>query len=85
MIAGYYRIRILLQDSHAERHTALHTGNYMYMCEGLAQGPYVADRVGFEPATFRTEGTEHHHLATTPRKRSVAVDMKTRHNYRSRC
>jgi len=28
------------------------------MSEGLAQGPYVAARVGFEPATFRTQGTE---------------------------
>ncbi len=26
--------------------------------EGLAQGPYVAARVGFEPATFRTQGTK---------------------------
>src|SRR6218665_1781751 len=26
--------------------------------EGLAQRPYVAARVGFEPATFRTQGTE---------------------------
>jgi len=26
--------------------------------EGLAQGPYVAARVGFEPATLRTQGTE---------------------------
>jgi len=34
--------------------------------EGLAQGPYVATRVGFEPATFRTEGTEHHNSTTTP-------------------
>ena len=25
--------------------------------EGLAQGPYVAAREGFEPATFRTKGT----------------------------
>jgi len=25
--------------------------------EGLAQGPYVATRVGVEPATFRIEGT----------------------------
>src|SRR6218665_3057988 len=33
--------------------------------EGLAQGPYVAAS-GFEPATFRTEGTEHHQLATRP-------------------
>ena len=30
------------------------TGN----CEWLAQGPYVADRVGFESATVRTQGTE---------------------------
>ena len=29
--------------------------------EGLAHGPYVVARVGFEPATFRTKGTEHHH------------------------
>ena len=29
--------------------------------EGLAQGPYVAARGGIEPATFRTEGTDHHH------------------------
>ena len=29
--------------------------------EGLAQGPYVVARVGFEPVHFRTEGTEHHH------------------------
>src|SRR6218665_491793 len=29
------------------------------MSEGLAQGPYVADRVRFEPATFRImQGTE---------------------------
>ena len=34
--------------------------------EGLAQGPYVAATVGFEPATFRTEGTEHHHRANKP-------------------
>jgi len=26
--------------------------------EGLAQGFYVAARDGFEPATFRTQGTE---------------------------
>ena len=25
------------------------------MSEGLAQGPYVAARVGFEPATLRTQ------------------------------
>ena len=25
--------------------------------EGRAQGPYVADRAGFEPATFRTKAT----------------------------
>ena len=26
--------------------------------EGLAQGPYVAARVGFEPTTLRTKGAE---------------------------
>ena len=26
--------------------------------EGLVQGPYVAARVGFEPATLWTQGTE---------------------------
>ena len=26
--------------------------------EGPAQGPYVAARAGFEPATLRTKGTE---------------------------
>ena len=31
------------------------------MSEGLSQGPYVAAKVGFKPATFHTEGTEHHH------------------------
>ena len=34
--------------------------------EGLAQRAYVAARVGFEPATFCSEGIEHHHSATTP-------------------
>ena len=28
------------------------------MIEGFAQGPYVALEVGFENATFRTQGTE---------------------------
>jgi len=26
--------------------------------EGLAQGPYVGARAGFEPTTFRTKGVE---------------------------
>ena len=26
--------------------------------EGLAQGPYVAARAGFEPSTYRTKGDE---------------------------
>ena len=33
------------------------------MSEGLAQGPYVAAKVGFEIATIRTQGTE---LTTEP-------------------
>ena len=28
------------------------------MSEGLAEGPYMVVRVGFEPATFQTQGTE---------------------------
>jgi len=31
--------------------------------EGLSQGPYVAARAGFEPATLRTQGNE---LSTEP-------------------
>ena len=33
------------------------------MSEELAQGPYVVARVGFEPATLRTQSTE---LTTEP-------------------
>ena len=41
--------------------------------EGLAQGPYVAARVGFKPATICTEGTKHHHWATTPPDGSLII------------
>ena len=34
--------------------------------EGLAQGPYVAAKVVFKPATFHTEDTKYHPSATTP-------------------
>jgi len=34
-----------------------------YMSDGLAQGPYVVARVGFEDTTFRAQGTE---LTTEP-------------------
>ena len=40
--------------------------------EGLAQGPYMAARVGFEPATLRTEGAE---LTTGP-PHPVGMDWK---------
>jgi len=33
------------------------------VCDGLAKGPYMAARVGFEPTTLRTEGTK---LTTDP-------------------
>ena len=36
----------------------------------LAQGPYVAARVGFEPATFQMHGTE---PTTEPPRRTVAL------------
>jgi len=29
------------------------------VCDGLAQGPYVVARVGFEPAAFWMQGTKH--------------------------
>ena len=44
--------------------------------EGFAQGPYVAARAGFEPAIFRTEGTEHHHWAT-PTLTHIHTDTHT--------
>ena len=34
--------------------------------EGLAQGPSMAVKVGFESETFRTEGTEHYQWTTMP-------------------
>src|SRR6218665_1127801 len=36
--------------------------------EGFAQGPYVPARVGFEPVTLRTEGTE---LTNEPPRNTV--------------
>ena len=33
------------------------------MSEGIAQGPYIAAKVGFEPATLQTQDTE---LTTEP-------------------
>ena len=56
----------LLQESNlASRpsHRAPHHVIQAITSEGLAQGPYVAARGGIEPATFRTEGTEHYHSA----------------------
>jgi len=62
MIAGYYRSPMLTKGSHrAPHHVTQATTS-----EGLAQGPYVAARGGDKPATFCMEGTEHHHLTTTP-------------------
>src|SRR6218665_1358893 len=42
--------------------------------EGLAQGPYVVARVGFEPATFHTQGTE---PATEPPHPTIHIRVKT--------
>jgi len=47
---------ILCQSFHAKAPRAIAS-------EGLAQGPYAADRVGFEPATLWSQGTE---LTTEP-------------------
>ena len=38
--------------------------------EGLAQGPYVVARMGFETATFPTEDTKPYHRATKPTRNS---------------
>jgi len=56
--------RLLQVSSLASRQPrrALHHAIQSITSEGLAHCPYVATRVGFEPATFRTE---HHHWATT--------------------
>ena len=54
MMAGFYRSRILAAR---QPHHVIHA----IKSEEFAQGPYVAARGGIEPATFRTEGTEHHH------------------------
>jgi len=47
------------------------------MSEGLAQGSYMAARVGFKPATLRMQGTK---LTTEPprlRKKSPALTFST--------
>ena len=43
------------------------------MSEGLAQGDYVAARVGFEPATHRTQSTER--TTKPPRPTSVSISL----------
>ena len=49
-----------MQGSHRAPHLVIQA----ITSEGLAQGPYVATRGGVEPATFRTEGTEHNNSAS---------------------
>src|SRR6218665_292413 len=60
MIASYLQESNL---SESQPHLAPHHVIQAITSEGLAQGPYVADRGGVELATFRTEVTEHHHSA----------------------
>ena len=43
--------------------------------EGLAQGPYVVARAGFEPATLRMQGTE---LTTEPKHRGFPSSLSAR-------
>ena len=40
------------------------------MSEGLAQGPFVAARVEFEPATFQAQGTE---LTSEPPSLAIVI------------
>jgi len=68
----------LLQESDLtarQPHRAPHHVIQATTSEGLAQGPYVAARVGFKPATFSIEFTKHHHSATTPLNRCVLLVM----------
>ena len=61
----------LLQESNLaarQPRRATHHVIHATTSEELVRGPYVEARVGFEPATFLTEGTEHHNWATTPRR-----------------
>ena len=53
MKAGYYRSRIQPQGSHFT--------SMQLRVKDLLKVPS-----GIEPATFRSEGTEHHQSATTP-------------------
>src|SRR6218665_208777 len=57
---------ILCQSKYAEALQAT-------VSEGLAQGPYVAVRVGFEPVTLRTQGTK---LITEPPHATIVVKHK---------
>ena len=43
--------------------------------EGLAQGSYVAARGEVESATFRTEGTDNHHLTNHALKARVKSEI----------
>ena len=40
------------------------------MSVGLAQGPYMAARVGFEPAILRTQGIK---VTTEPKRQSLST------------
>ena len=64
------------------------------MSEGLAQGPHVADGVGFEPATLRKQGAElpldvqHHAFMISPtslsrntKHRNIKTDINCLENY----
>ena len=52
---------------HKTRSTdAAQTKQQAIASEGLSQGPYAAARVGFEPATLRSQGTERTTAPTRP-------------------
>ena len=53
----------LLQESNLTARHAPHHAIQAATSEGLAQGPYVAARVGFEPVTLQMQGSE---LTTDP-------------------
>src|ERR1700733_5138890 len=51
--------RTLCRSFHAEAHRTI-------VSEGLAQGPYVVPRAGFEPTTLRPQTNDLTHCTTTP-------------------
>src|SRR6218665_577062 len=67
----------LLQESNLAARQPRGAPHYVIQAttsEGLAQGPYLATRMGFEPATFRIEGTDNPTEPPRPFINSLSVE-----------